>query len=485
MTRAFVYVRQSLDKSGAGAAIARQREDCLRLCEERGWEDVRVWEENDTSASSRKPRPVYMAMLEAIERGEAHVLVAWHVDRLTRKLTDLEHLIELTQATGLRIVTVTGDIDLSNDAGRLVGRILASVARGEVERKGARQKRAQQQAAEEGRPAGGRRAFGYASDGETVVDGEAKLVTEAYADLLSGASLKSIARSWNDKGFTTTACMKVRDHSTHDGCDADTCAKRSDHSKHDCVGRSWRHDNVRGVLKNPRYAGLRTYRGEIVGPATWSPLVDRETFDSAFALLSMPERRTTTSTARKYLLPGLALCWKCGSDVATGHTRHGQRVYVCRARKCISRKAQPVDELIEAVIVERLSRPDAVELLSQPSTPDIDQARAQSAAIQERIDDLAVGLEEGILTLASARKSSERLRKELAIVEAKIQSATHADVLTPLVTANDVRGAWKACDLNQQRQAIGALMTVTLLPPERGHQPFDPETVEIGWKAAQ
>lgn len=335
-----------------------------------------------------------------------------------------------------------------------MGRILASVARGEVERKGARQKRAQQQAAEQGRPAGGRRAFGYASDGETVIDDEAKLVTEAYADLLTGASLKSIARSWNERGATTTA------------------------------GNPWRHDNVRGVLKNPRYAGLRTYRGEIVGPATWSPLVDRDTFDAALALLSMPERRTTASTARKYLLPGLALCYKCGSDVATGHTRHGKRVYVCRASKCLSRKAEPVDELIEAVMVERLSRPDAIQLLSEPSTPDLDEARAQAQAIRERIDNLAVGLEEGILTLGAVRKSSERLKKELARVEKGIQEATHADVLSPLINANDIATAWEGCTLGQKRQAVDALMTITLLPPERGHQPFDPATVRIEWRGA-
>jgi site-specific DNA recombinase len=460
--KAFVYLRQSLDKTGLGAAVTRQREDCLRLCADRGWEDVRVWEENDTSASSRKPRPVYTTMLEAIGRGEAQVLVAWHVDRLTRKLTDLEHLIELTEKTGLRIVTVNGDIDLSNDSGRLVGRILASVARGEVERKGARQKRAQQQAAEQGRPAGGRRAFGYTSDGMTVVPDEAKLVAEAYRELLVGASLKSIARTWNERGFTTTA------------------------------GNPWRHDSVRGVLKNARYAGLRTYRGEVVGPATWDAVIDQETFDAADALLSMPERRTTSTTARKYLLPGLAFCGVCGeetadgyvaaSDVATGHSRHGQRVYVCRAKKCISRKAEPVDELIEAVMVERLSRPDAVELLSEPSSPEVDKARIQAQAIRERIDNLAVGLEEGILTLASVRRSSERLHKELAVIDGKIQNASHADVLTPLVTAGDVAAAWAACDLKQKREAIAALLTITLLPPERGHQVFDPETVRIDWK---
>ena len=36
--RAAVYLRQSLDRTGEGLAVARQREDCLRLCAERGWQ---------------------------------------------------------------------------------------------------------------------------------------------------------------------------------------------------------------------------------------------------------------------------------------------------------------------------------------------------------------------------------------------------------------------------------------------------------------
>lgn len=451
--RTFVYLRQSLDRTGLGAAVDRQREDCLKLAAERGWEVVRVWTDNDVSASSRKPRPAYTAMLAAVERGEAEAVVAWHVDRLTRKITDLEHLIELAQNTGLRIVTVNGDLDLSNDSGRLVGRILASVARGEVERKGARQKRAQQQAAQQGRPAGGRRAFGYESDGITIRTTEAQQVRAAYADLLAGASLKSIAKTWNAAGALTT------------------------------MGNTWTHSTVRETLKNPRYAGQRTYRGEVVGPATWKALVDEDTHAAALALLSLPSRRTTQTTARKYLLPGIALCWKCGSDVATGHTRHNKRVYVCRANKCISRAAQPVDDLIDAVVVARLSRPDAVDLLTANDAPDVTAQRSRAAGIRERLDDLAVGLEEGILTLGAVRKSSDRLRAELATTEAQISAATSADALTPIVSSADVGSAWGACDLQQRRAVISTLMEITLTAPKRGRQEFDPETVQIEWKA--
>lgn len=464
--RAFVYLRQSLDRAGTGAAVDRQREDCLKLCADRGWEVARTFVDNDVSASSRKPRPEYVNMLGALRNGEAEVLVAWHVDRLTRKITDLEELIELSQATSLRIATVTGDLDLSTDAGRLVGRILASVARGEVERKGARQKRAQQQAAQQGRPAGGRRPFGYASDGVTVLDTEAQHIRRAYADLLSGASLKSIAKRWNDAGQTTTA------------------------------GNPWRHDNVREVLKNPRYAGIRTYRGQEVGPATWKALVDEETFRATGALLSLPERRTTATTARKWLLPGLALCGVCGATMTTGHTRHGKRVYRCRAGSHISRKAEPVDALIaggeidgvtvRGVVVERLSRPDALDLLSEDTNaPAVRDAEVRAAAIRERLDDLATGLEEGILTLSAVRKSSERLRAELAKVEAELHNAVHADVLRPLVTAKDVEAIWKRYDLAQRRAVIDALMTVTILKPEQARNSFDPETVRIDWRGVE
>lgn len=491
--RAFVYLRQSLDRTGSGAAVDRQRQDCLKLCAERGWDVVRTYVDNDVSASSRKPRPQYTAMLKAIEAGETDVVVAWHVDRLTRKLTDLEHLIELAQNTGLRIATVTGDVDLSTDAGRLVGRILASVARGEVERKGARQKRAQQQAAQQGRPAGGRRAFGYTSDGMGLVAAEAELVRDGYRHIVQGGSLKSLARDWNDAGFTTTACKLTPDHATHKCAPGEVCNVRTDHTKHQCLGRPWRHDNVREVLKNPRYAGLRTYRGEIVGPAVWPALVDRETFEAAAAILGMPERRTTASTARKYLLPNLAVCGKCGAKVTTGYTQHGKRVYRCRAGGCITRKAEPVDALIaggeiegvpvRGVVVERLSRPDAIDLLSADAdAPEVKAAKVSADAIRQRLDDLATGLEEGILTLQAVRASSERLRAELAKVEQRITDGTHADVLGPLVTAADVEAAWASYDLAQRRQVIDALMTITLLSPERGVRAFDPESVRVEWK---
>jgi hypothetical protein len=88
------------------------------------------------------------------------------------------------------------------------------------------------------------------------------------------------------------------------------------------------------------------------------------------------------------------------------------------------------------------------------------------------------------LTLAAVRRSSERLRRELADTEAQLHNATHADVLGPLVSAVDVDKAWQNCDLQQKRAVIDALMIVTLLAPKRGRQQFDPESVQIEWRTS-
>src|SRR3954447_11424567 len=202
-TRAVIYCRQSLDRSGEGLAVTRQREDAEALCRERGWTVLDVITDNDVSASNGKPRPGFLRVLDLVEGRQVDVVVAWHVGRLVRKLADLETVIERCERSGVRLATVSGDLDLSTDAGRLVGRILASVARGEGERKGARQRRGHQQAAEAGKPVRwSHRPFGYQPDKITPEPDEAAAVRQACEQLLSGGTLRSIARRWNEAGLS-------------------------------------------------------------------------------------------------------------------------------------------------------------------------------------------------------------------------------------------------------------------------------------------
>jgi site-specific DNA recombinase len=77
--RAAIYCRISDDRVGAGLGVARQREDCERLVEERGWSVVGIFEDNDISAYTGRRRPGYEALLDRVRADELDVVVAWQV----------------------------------------------------------------------------------------------------------------------------------------------------------------------------------------------------------------------------------------------------------------------------------------------------------------------------------------------------------------------------------------------------------------------
>jgi site-specific DNA recombinase len=79
-------------------------------------------------------------MLQDIRDGKVGPVVTWHLESLHRQSIGLEHFMALADEHRIALATVTGDVDLSTDNGRLIARITGAVARAEVECKSARQK---------------------------------------------------------------------------------------------------------------------------------------------------------------------------------------------------------------------------------------------------------------------------------------------------------------------------------------------------------
>jgi len=445
--------------------VTRQREDCLKRCAERGWDVVAVESDNDISATTGKRRPGFEAVLRAVEAGQAEVIVAWAVDRLQRSRRDEARLYEACQRHGVMLSLVKGsDLDFSSAAGRYVADALGSVARMETEMKSERQQRAQLQKAQAGKPSGGRRAFGYDDDGVTVRPREADAIRKGYDDVLAGVPLSQIARNWNSQGFTTGQTRR---------------------GAHAGEPSTWRRDSVRVVLTNPRNVGERWYKGELAAEAVWPPIVDEATFRAATAGLADPSRMTG-ATGAKALLTGLALCGVCGATVHAGGGRGTHvRTYRCSGSTGhVARRGEPVDQYIEAIVLARLGRDDARGLLVNRDLPDLDVLRREAVAIRSRLDTLALDFADGALTASQLRTATDRLRGNLATIEARMADAGRVDVLGPLVQAADMSAAWDAFSTARKRAVIDVLMTVQIQPPGRGVRSFDPDTVSIDWKAS-
>lgn len=205
-------------------------------------------------------------MVADYQAGRFSVIVCYDLDRLTRQPRQLEDWIDRAETRGLALVTANGDADLSTDGGRLFARIKAAVARGEVERKSARQSRAHVQRASEGRVPKGVRPLGYGADG-AVVRKEAKAVRAIYGAFDQGASLRGIARALSgikeeddDKAEQVKGVPKLPNHSR-----TLTIERNKKRAAEDLPAkpvpddRPWAESTVLGILRNPRYAGYSVY----------------------------------------------------------------------------------------------------------------------------------------------------------------------------------------------------------------------------------
>lgn len=454
--RAGIYLRQSLD---VAEGIERQRERCTALAEARGWKVIGEFVDNDTSASKARGEGTGWARLLA---ADLDVAIAVDLDRLLRNVRDLSSLID----SGKKVVTVDGEIDLSTADGEFRATMLAGIARFEVRRKSERQRRANEHRARAGKWFGGRRPFGFDDDGVTVREDEAAAVRQGYRDVLSGLSLASIARSWNTQGFVTGQTRQAR-------------------SGHAGEPSPWRADSVRALLLNPRYMGVVRYKGEIMTtPAEWTALVDEATFEAARAVITNPSR-STAGRSPAHLLTGIAVCGVagCGATVhAGGNSRKSVRAYRCSGSTGhFARMAEPVEEFVSQVVIARLSRADARELLIKRPTVDTDALHVKAVGLRERLDSLAIEFADGDLTASQLRTATERIRSQLATVESELADAGRVDVLGDLVGADDVAAVWKSFTTERRRAVIQTLMRVTLHPPGRGTRTFRPETVGIEW----
>ncbi|MBO0844563.1 MAG: recombinase family protein [Nocardioides sp.] len=468
---AVIYSRISSDREGREVGVEIQEADCRALAEREGYTVVGVYRDNDISAStiSTKPRPSYDAMLARVREGDITAMIAYSNSRLTRRPLEIEGVLALHKATGVRLATVvSGEDDLSTADGRMVARIKGNIDAAEAERTAERVLRSKAASKALGAYLGGPRPFGYDADGVTLRPDEAALLQQAAADVLDGVPLGRIVRAWNIAGVRTSR------------------------------GREWRAPSLVKTLTRPRNAGLVESAGDYV-TAIWPPLMTRERWEAVCAVLADPSRRTNGGYhTPRWLLTGIAVCGVDGCGMTMRHTvTRGIPTYRCSGASCTSRRQDVADDFVTKVIAERLRRDDARDLLDGPDlTDERPELRRKVTELTARLDALA----------ADTNLSERMLAKRAAVLEAELDDVgTRLDALNLALAASrplsavagaaDPSAAFLAADLDVRRAVVDALATVTFLPNARRGRPkgwrpgdghyFDPETVRITWKGAR
>ena len=204
-TRAIAYVRVSTDKQAdAGVSLEAQEAKVRAYAALYDLDLVDVVVDAGASAKTLD-RPGLSRVLAMLKSGKADAVVVMKLDRLTRSVADLGHLVD-RYFQKAALLSVSEQIDTRTAGGRLVLNVLASVAQWEREAIGERTSVAMQHKASKGERVGAvPYGFALADDGVALVevDAEQAVIREARILREAGLSLRAVSAELARRGFAT------------------------------------------------------------------------------------------------------------------------------------------------------------------------------------------------------------------------------------------------------------------------------------------
>lgn len=461
-----VYCRISDDAEHTGLGVQRQEKDCRALCAARDWEVARVFTDNDLSAYKRKTRPEFERMVQFLRAGDLDGIVVYNLDRLCRRLRDLEPILEVyedwhARRRKLLFASIEMDIDLAASDGRLVARMLTSVATKSSEDTARRVRDWHRHKAALGEQTGGGfRPFGWQRDRITLEPTEAALIRRAVDDLMAGVPLTTLTGMWNAAGVPTSRGN----------------------------GAAWTNRTIKEILLSPRMVGWRVYRGAVAvdaqgGPVRGpqQPILDLETWRSLRVRLAP----RVQSVPRKYLLSGLVRCGRCGTPMSGNRIeRRSTHTYACpgisTGRGCGANAVTGpwLEDLVAAALLAHLSTQDIKPMVARTSW----DGAEEYAELSSRLEALVAAYADPRARLgAGAAQTMQKLEGRLRELEADRdrygkQGAARLD------RPRDVVRRWPQMAVHERRVYLeGLIEYVEVQPSGRGRQKT-PEHVRIAWR---
>ena len=425
-----------MDREDERVKVERQEQDGRALAHRRGDEVVEVYVENDTSAYKRRKirvpdgttalrvyRPEYRRALADLAEGVIDVLICYDLDRMVRDPRDLEDLIDVVESTGRKAISVTGSLQLENNAGITMARVGVAVANQSSRDTARRVARAREATVAAGQwPGGGRRAYGLTADRRAVVADEADVIASIAADVLAGRTINAIKDRLNAEGVPTASKRK----------------------------EGWSSGAVRHVVTKPAVAGLLVHKGEIVGKAPWPAILDEETWRQVCDELS--GRTPRADNRLRYWLSGILLCsyddcglplrgnggrYWCGNAV-NGNLRGCGRIAVSAPR---------AEDAIEELLFERAAR-SRTKTKASPV--------ASLAPDDTQLTELATMWAKKEISLAEYRVARAELIKQTARPETPRMPAWVGPTL---------REDWKGYDPATKRRVAAAFLEGIIVHP--------------------
>lgn len=426
--RGAIYCRMS--KSNGEHKIEAQEAMCRQMAAANGVEVVSVYVDDGVSAYSGRSRPGWGQMLEAVARGDMDVLLAQSEDRFSRQPMEKELLLATCAGAGVFWLTVNdGRVDPASADGAFFSVLRGGLARMESARKSERQRQANDHRAGCGQNrVGGPRPFGWQGDKMRLNGAEAGELRWAIQQVLAGASLFSIVRAWNGKGFKSS------------------------------TGADWQTVTVRQVLLRPRNAGLVLHRGEVLSGVVgeWEAVCTPEEWRSLVAIMKQ-KRSPLQSREQKHLLTTLMRC-VCGEPMRYGLTGNSVQSYRCHSgvkgtgsgRTHASIREHLADDLVTKAVVSALLMGASV---ADADGDDLGRLHRALAEAREEAGRLSEVVARGVMTMSDVAAAMAARHEKIEALEGEIARISAANAQAAL-TWEAGRALWGGTENGRQRVSL-------------------------------
>ncbi len=220
-----LYIRVSTeDQAREGFSLPEQEKRLRAMCEFKGYEVYKVYEDAGISAKTGNKRPAFDELLQDIKDKKCNTIVVLKLDRLTRSVADWEKILTFLEENEAFLDCANDDINTTNANGKMISRILTSVSQQEIERTSERTKIGLAGAIKVGHIPH-QSPLGYKRKDKTLVPDltEKDVVIRIFEMYHSGLSYKKISNVLNEEkvldktNWYDTTIMKILQNEIYKG----------------------------------------------------------------------------------------------------------------------------------------------------------------------------------------------------------------------------------------------------------------------------
>jgi site-specific DNA recombinase len=399
-------------------SLPAQRQAMREYAERQGWTVVEEFVERGVSARTADRPRLHELLDRCKQQPRVDVVLVHKIDRLARNVHDHAILRAYFKQHQIRLASVVENVDESI-SGQLVENIMASIAQFYSENLATEVKKGMQQLVRNGGwphlpPRGYKVVRDAGGKGQIVLDERVapaiRIAFESYA-----TGMRSIT--------------DVRDELAEHGVRAGN-------------GRLLNGEYVRGMLKNPFYAGRVRWK-DLEYPGKHESLISGTLFQRVQEVLELRHRDYDGGGRHHFWLRGVLKCENCGRRMTA--ERHERWVYyrcvsntiksrLCSAPFVPGHIAEPaVASLLRRLQVSSALREQLLRAARQRSEAkskearfELESLRVRKAKLEVQENRLTEAFAEGAISLSSYRTTASKVRKEVAGIETAL-AATRAD----------------------------------------------------------